>query len=98
MVGAMVVCSMAAPAGVLAVTFTSSGENSQVLAAKILTGGEACGAMAPSISAPGPLNFMGNWWSWIAVTARDRATTPPPSLGGADEWPPTALASTFRVA
>jgi hypothetical protein len=97
MVGAMVVCSMAAPAGVLAVWLTSSGENSQVLAAAILMVVELCGARLFSMSAPGPLNFIGKGWSAMASTALARVVTPV-WAGGAEEWPPTAGAVTVRVA
>ena len=96
MVGAMVECSMAAPAGDLAVCWTSSGENSQLLAAAIFTVGEALGASDFSMSAPGPSNFIGCGWSAMASTARARVVTPVCG-GGVEEWPPGAGAVTFSV-
>ena len=98
MVGAMVVCSRAAPDGVAAVWEMISGPNSQLLATAILIGAGPSGARLLSMAAPGPENFIGNGCSAMAVTAFESVTTPPPPSGGADEWPPGARAVTFRVA
>ncbi len=55
------------------------------------------GARLVSMAAPGPENFIGKGFSAMAVTALESVTTPPPSLGGEEEWPPGARAVTFRV-
>ena len=98
MVGAMVVWSRAAPGEVAPICFTSSGLKSQALATAILMAKGAAGASDCSMSAPGPRKAIGKPWSEMAVTARERVTTPPPSAGGAEEWPPGALAVTTMVA
>ena len=94
----MVVCSIAAPEAVAPICLISSGLKSQVLATAIRTGNEARGATVCNMAAPGPRKSIAKAWSLIAVTACDKATTPPPSAGGAEEWPPSALALTFSVA
>ena len=98
MVGAMVVCSSAAPDGVAAACLMISGSNSQRLAIAMRIMNEPCGARVSIIMPPGPSSFIGAWSSAILVTARARVSTPPESAGGADEWPPSASAVTIRVA
>ena len=97
MVGAMVVCRPAAPAGVLASSSISSGPNSQVLATTMRVISPPCGATARTISAPGPWNFIGKGLPVMARMAFDRVSTPV-SFGGAEEWPPLARATILRVA
>ena len=96
-VGAMVVCSVAAPAGVFAMVRTSSGSKSQRFATAIFTRPPASGARALTMSAPGPAKRMGNGSEVIASTAFARVSTPV-SGGGAEECPPLAGAVMRSVA
>ena len=85
----MVVCRLAAPAGVAAILFTSNGANSQLFATAMRTGHVVSGASARSISAGGPAKRIGNGCDVIASTAWASVSTPVCG-GGADECPPLA--------
>ena len=84
MVGAMVVCSVAAPAGVAAILAISSGSNSQSFATATFTPRPASGASVRIMSAAGPLKRIGNGRDATASTAL-ASTSTPVSGGGAEE-------------
>ena len=97
MVGAIVVCSEAAPTGVAASFRISNGLNSHSLATATRTAGLADGASARTMSAGAPAKRNGNGFD---VTARIAfaSTSTPVCGGGADEWPPLAGAVMRSVA
>src|SRR5271163_42340 len=96
-VGAIVVCNCAAPAGLAANLWITRGPNNQVLATAMRVMNGICGARAASIFSVGPSIFRGNGLSAIATTAWARVTTAV-DFGGIEEWPPALLAVILNVA